>query len=69
MDNKLIIGREGKMSTSTGQGGWTFCFKIGQAVALGITGLVLSLSGYMAWAAQAESAQFGIRQLLGPIPA
>ena len=48
---------------------WTFCFKIGQALALGITGLVLSLSGYVAGAAQADSALFGIRLLLGPIPA
>jgi GPH family glycoside/pentoside/hexuronide:cation symporter len=48
---------------------WTFCFKIGQALALGITGLVLSLSGYVAGVPQAESALFGIRLLLGPIPA
>jgi len=48
---------------------WTFCFKIGQALALGITGLVLSMSGYVAGAAQADSALFGIRLLLGPIPA
>lgn len=48
---------------------WTFCFKIGQAAALGITGLVLSQCGYVAGAAQTESALFGIRLLLGPIPA
>ncbi len=48
---------------------WTFCFKIGQALALGITGMVLSLSGYVAGAAQADTALFGIRLLLGPIPA
>jgi GPH family glycoside/pentoside/hexuronide:cation symporter len=48
---------------------WTFCFKIGQALALGITGMVLSLTGYVAGAAQADSALFGIRLLLGPIPA
>jgi len=48
---------------------WTFCFKIGQALALGITGMVLSLSGYVAGAVQADSALLGIRILLGPIPA
>ena len=48
---------------------WTFCFKIGQAAALGITGLVLSLSGYVAGVVQTENALFGIRVLLGPIPA
>ncbi len=48
---------------------WTFCFKIGQAVALGITGAILSLSGYVPGIAQTDSAQLGIRILLGPVPA
>ncbi len=55
-------------------GMWVFCIKIGQAVALGITGLVLSLTGYILpvakqAVAQPDSAQWGIRLLLGPIPA
>jgi GPH family glycoside/pentoside/hexuronide:cation symporter len=48
---------------------WTFGIKIGQAVALGITGLVLSLTGYVPEAVQSDQAAFGIRLLLGPIPA
>ena len=48
---------------------WTFGFKIGQAVALGITGAVLSLSGYVPEVAQSPSALFGIRLLLGPVSA
>jgi GPH family glycoside/pentoside/hexuronide:cation symporter len=48
---------------------WTFCFKIGQAIALGITGVILSLSGYVPGVAQADSARLGIRLLLGPVPA
>ena len=48
---------------------WTFGTKIGQAVALGITGGVLSLTGYVPDVIQSESAALGIRMLLGPIPA
>ena len=48
---------------------WTFCFKIGQAIALGITGVILSLSGYVPGVAQTDSARLGIRLLLGPVPA
>ena len=43
--------------------------KIGQAVALGITGGVLSLVGYVPEVAQTAESMFGIRLLLGPIPA
>ena len=51
-------------------GVWTFAIKIGQAIAMGIIGLVLSMSGYVEQAAsQIPSAQFGIRLLLGPIAA
>ncbi len=48
---------------------WTFGTKIGQAIALGITGAVLSLTGYIPDVIQSESAALGIRMLLGPIPA
>jgi len=48
---------------------WTFGIKIGQAIALGITGAILSFTGYMPNVAQSDSALFGIRMLLGPIPA
>ncbi len=46
---------------------WTFGTKIGQAAALGITGLVLSLTGYVPNVVQASTATFGIRLLVGPI--
>ena len=48
---------------------WTFGIKIGQALALGITGLVLSCTGYLPDVVQTDSALLGIRLLFGPIPA
>ena len=48
---------------------WTFGIKMGQALALAISGTVLSLFGYMPDVAQTESSLLGIRLLLGPIPA
>ncbi len=48
---------------------WTFGMKIGQAVALGITGAVLSLVGYVPDVAQTKTSLFGIQVLLGPIAA
>ena len=61
--------RTGKRTEGAFYGIWTFGFKIGQAVALGITGAVLSFCGYVPDAAQSASALFGIRLLLGPIAA
>ncbi len=48
---------------------WTFGIKIGQAIALAITGTVLSLVGYVPDVAQTMESQLGIRLLLGPIAA
>ena len=48
---------------------WTFGIKIGQAVALGITGAVLSLTGYIPDVAQPDTVLLGIRYLLGPVSA
>jgi len=47
---------------------WTFITKLGQALAIGITGWVLSLSGYVPDVVQTDTAVFGIRLLVGPIP-
>ncbi len=47
---------------------WTFSVKIGQALALGLTGLVLDLSGYRADQVQSVSAIRGIKLLTGIIP-
>jgi len=59
----------GKRTEGAFYGIWTFGIKIGQALALGLTGLVLSLTGYVPDAAQSASAIFGIRLLIGPLPA
>ncbi len=53
---------------------WTFMLKIGQALALGITGVVLHFTGYLEPVGeeiivQTDLAQFGIRLLIGPIGA
>jgi len=59
----------GERSEGAFYGIWTFGIKIGQAVALGITGGVLSLVNYVPNAAQTGSSLLGIRLLLGPISA
>lgn len=46
-----------------------FGTKIGQAMALGIMGAILSLFGYIPEVAQTDSSLLGIRLLLGPISA
>jgi len=48
---------------------WTFCSKIGQAISIAVTGLILDLSGYVPEAVQKASAQAGIRIILGPVTA
>ncbi|MBW1983677.1 MAG: MFS transporter [Deltaproteobacteria bacterium] len=59
----------GQRTEGSFYGIWTFGLKIGQAVALGITGAVLSIVDYVPEVAQSAKAMFGIRLLLGPIPA
>jgi GPH family glycoside/pentoside/hexuronide:cation symporter len=53
---------------------WTFLSKIGQAVGLGINGLVLTVFGYReavngVVSTQPDSALIGIRLISGPVPA
>ena len=48
---------------------WTFGIKIGQAVALAISGGVLSLCGYIPDVVQTATSALGIRLLMGPISA
>ena len=50
-------------------GMWTFLSKCGQALAIGLSGLILSWNGYVAEAVQSPAAIFAIRLLIGPIPA
>jgi GPH family glycoside/pentoside/hexuronide:cation symporter len=61
--------KTGERSEGAFTGIWTFGIKIGQAVALGISGGILSLSGYIPDVTQTPQALLGIRVLLGPIPA
>jgi glycoside/pentoside/hexuronide:cation symporter, GPH family len=48
---------------------WTFSAKVGQAVAIGLSGWILSIFGYVPHAEQSELARLGIRLLCGPVPA
>ena len=48
---------------------WTFISKLGQALSIGLSGLILSKSGYVADAIQSASSLFAIRILVGLLPA
>lgn len=50
-------------------GMWTFFTQCGQALSIGLSGLLLGKSGYIAHAVQSESSLRAIRLLVGPIPA
>jgi GPH family glycoside/pentoside/hexuronide:cation symporter len=50
-------------------GMWTFTSKAGQALAVFVSGLILSLGGYIPGAAQPEGALLSIRLIIGPLPA
>ncbi|MDR1178854.1 MAG: MFS transporter [Spirochaetaceae bacterium] len=50
-------------------GMWTFVSKLGTALALSLSGLVLGLGGYSAWAAQGTWSLLAIRIIAGPLPA
>lgn len=49
-------------------GMWTFCTKCGQALAMAITGAILTFVHYVPNVEQTPQSLFGIRLLLGPIP-
>jgi GPH family glycoside/pentoside/hexuronide:cation symporter len=62
--------KNGKRREGVFYGLWTFMSKIGQALGIGLNGLLLTLAGYQEGAAsQSEEAVFVIRLLVGPIPA
>jgi GPH family glycoside/pentoside/hexuronide:cation symporter len=48
---------------------WTFISKLGTSLSVFVSGLILSLGGYIANAEQGSGAVFAIRLLVGPIPA
>ena len=60
---KYGVRREGVFSSL-----WTFSSKIGQALALALTGVLLDLFRYKADAVQEPLALTGIRLLCGPVP-
>ena len=62
--------KTGKRKEGAFYGMWTFTSKIGQSLAIVLTGGILQLARYVPNAAeQAESARLTIRLLIGPIPA
>jgi len=50
-------------------GMWTFFSKVGQALSIGLLGLLLTMSGYLPNIEQNNKTIFTIRLLVGPIPA
>ncbi len=48
---------------------WTFWMKLGLGIAGLVSGAVLTATGYVAGQVQTDTAQLGIRLLIGPIPA
>jgi len=61
--------RSGKRNEGAFYGLYLLISKIGQALALLLTGLVLSLGQYIPNVAQGDSAKLAIRFLVGPLPA
>ena len=61
--------RTGERKEGAYYGMWTFTSKIGQSLSIFISGLVLSLGGYVAEAVQTAGAKSAIRLLIGPLPA
>jgi GPH family glycoside/pentoside/hexuronide:cation symporter len=50
-------------------GMWTFVSKLGTALSVFLSGIILSLGGYIAEAVQSAGSVLAIRLLIGPIPA
>ncbi|MDR1867058.1 MAG: MFS transporter [Treponema sp.] len=47
---------------------WTFVAKVGQSLAVFLSGMILDIGGYSADAVQSTSALFAIRIIIGPVP-
>jgi GPH family glycoside/pentoside/hexuronide:cation symporter len=47
---------------------WTFIAKVGQSLSVFLSGVILSLGGYVADTVQSEGAVWAIRFIIGPIP-
>lgn len=61
--------RTGKRNEGAYYGMWTFFSKCGQALSIGLSGLILGMSGYVADAVQTPATLFAIKCLIGPMPA
>jgi GPH family glycoside/pentoside/hexuronide:cation symporter len=61
--------KTGRRNEGAFYGIWTFLTKVGQALAIGVMGWTLSLSGFIANRIQVDSAILGIRILVGPVTA
>jgi GPH family glycoside/pentoside/hexuronide:cation symporter len=61
--------RTGERKEGAYYGMWTFISKVGTALSMLISGLILKLGGYIPHAAQSPNAKLAIRLIIGPIPA
>ncbi len=61
--------RDGERNEGAYYGMWTFVSKLGTALSVFLSGIILSLGGYIAEAVQGSGAIMAIRFLIGPIPA
>jgi GPH family glycoside/pentoside/hexuronide:cation symporter len=61
--------RSGERKEGAYYGMWTFVSKLGTSLSIFLSGLILSLGGYLANQEQSAAAIFAIRLLIGPIPA
>lgn len=61
--------RSGERREGAYYGMWTFASKVGQALSIFMSGLILSWGGYVADVVQTPGAHLAIRILIGPIPA
>jgi GPH family glycoside/pentoside/hexuronide:cation symporter len=60
--------KTGERKEGSYYGMWTFISKVGQALAVFFTGIILDAGGYVANAVQVPSALTAIRWVIGPIP-
>ena len=60
--------RSGERKEGAYYGMWTFISKVGQSLSIFLSGLILSMGGYVADAVQSLRAQGAIRLLIGPLP-
>ncbi|MDR1903099.1 MAG: MFS transporter [Treponema sp.] len=61
--------KSGERKEGAYYGIWTFIAKVGQSLAVFISGLILDLGGYIADAVQSSGAITAIRIIVGPLPA